>query len=129
MPAFEIDTNAAAEKITPDLVKDMTNLVAEMLGLEPKCLTVFPCGLQWLTVIFRPNPLMQWAGTSDLCAVCKLTAIKNVNEEANRGYTEKVFKFMGERLSIPGDRMYCVFFSPEPTHVGFTGKLFSDIMK
>jgi len=119
MPAFEIDTNAAAEKITPDLVKDLTNLLAEMLGIEPK----------FMTVIFRPNPLMQWAGTSDLCAVCKLTAIKNVNEEANRGYTEKVFKFMGERLSIPGDRMYCVFFSPEPTHVGFTGKLFSDIMK
>jgi len=117
MPAFEVDTNAPAEKITPDLVKDLTELLAEMLGLEPK----------FLSVIFRPNPLMRWAATTEPCAVCRLTAINDVNEEKNRGYTEKVFKFMQERLNVPGDRMYCIFFSPAPTHVGFTGRIFADL--
>ena len=36
MPAFEIDTNAPAEKITPELVKELTELLAEMLALDVK---------------------------------------------------------------------------------------------
>ncbi|XP_037088446.1 macrophage migration inhibitory factor homolog [Pollicipes pollicipes] len=119
MPAFEIDTNAPEAKITPEVVKELTELLAEMLGLETK----------YLTVIFRPNPRMMWAATPEPCAVCRLTAINNVNEEANRKYTEKVFKFMNDKFGIPGDRMYVIFFNPASTHVGFTGRLFSDLMR
>jgi len=117
MPAFEIDTNAPEEKITPELVKELTELLAEMLGLEVK----------FLSVIFRPNPRMTWAGTSEPCAVCRLTAINDIDEEHNRTYTQKVFNFMKDKLDIPDYRMYAIFFSPAPTHVGYTGRLFSDM--
>jgi len=118
MPAFEIDTNAPEEKITPEIVKELTELLAEMLGLDPK----------FLTVIFRPNPSMMWAGTPEPCAVCRLTAINDVNEEKNRGYTEKIFNYMKEKFDIPGERMYAIFCNPPATHVGYTARLFSDLM-
>ena len=36
MPAFEIDTNAPQDKITPQLTKELTELLAEMLSLDVK---------------------------------------------------------------------------------------------
>ena len=60
---------------------------------------------QFLSVIFRPNPRMVWAGTAEPCAVCRLTAINNIDEEHNRGYTEKIFKFMHDKFGVPGDRL------------------------
>ncbi|XP_037090764.1 macrophage migration inhibitory factor-like [Pollicipes pollicipes] len=96
---------------------ELTELLAKLLGLDVK----------YMTVIFRPNPRMMWAGTPEPCAVCRLTAIHNVNEEANRRFTEKVFKFMNDKLNLPGNRMYILFYSPAANHVGFTGRLFSDL--
>ncbi|XP_043202819.1 macrophage migration inhibitory factor homolog isoform X1 [Amphibalanus amphitrite] len=117
MPAFEIDTNVSEDKITPQITMELTELLAEMLSLDVK----------FLSVIFRPNPRMVWAGTAEPCAVCRLTAINNIDEEHNRGYTEKIFKFMHDKFGVPGDRMYSIFVTPGASNVGYTGRLFSDM--
>ncbi|KAF0295571.1 Macrophage migration inhibitory factor [Amphibalanus amphitrite] len=119
MPVLEIDTNVPQEKITPEVVQNLTKLLSEMLGL----------GLEWFPVVFRPNPLMMWGGTSEPCAVCRLTSVNNIDEEANRKHTEKLFNFMKEHLGIPGNRMYILYTSPSADDVGHKGVLISDLRK
>lgn len=83
---------------------------------------------KYMSVIFRPNPLMMWGGTGEPCAACRITAINYIDEQNNKEYTKDIFKFMSDKLEIPGDRMYTIFMNPANTHVGFMGILFKDIM-
>ena len=51
MPVLEIDTNVAQEKITPELVQEITKLLSEMLDLEISVrMYVHPC--RGLTSLF-----------------------------------------------------------------------------
>ncbi|KAG7154479.1 Macrophage migration inhibitory factor-like [Homarus americanus] len=84
MPYLEIATNLTKEKITPEILTNLSKLLSAILG--------------------KAEQLMTFGGSSDPCATALLISLGKLGVEENKGHAAKIYEFVENSLGIPGDR-------------------------
>ncbi|QRV86763.1 macrophage migration inhibitory factor [Ceratobasidium sp. AG-Ba] len=119
MPSIQISTNVKPrdEAHEKELVLELSKFCAQLLS-KPET---------YISVEFTHVPTLTFAGTFDPAFLMTITSLDNINPEANAKYSQELFKFLNERLNIPGDRGYITFNDPGRTHLGHKATTFATI--
>ncbi|XP_042207489.1 macrophage migration inhibitory factor homolog isoform X2 [Homarus americanus] len=118
MPYLEIATNLTKEKITPEILTNLSKLLSAILGKAE----------QYCVVRVIPDQLMTFGGSSDPCATALLISLGKLGVEENKGHAAKIYEFVENSLGIPGDRMYIQFFDKPSSEIGYKGTTFHQLL-
>jgi len=116
MPTLVLTTNVKV----PDhkqFVLEFSKLGAEVLSKPEK----------YISVDFKYNETLSFAGTFEPAAQLVITSLDNINPEKNEAYSATLFKFFKDKLGVPGDRAYVVFNDPGRAYIGHEGTTFATI--
>ncbi|OWA52707.1 putative Macrophage migration inhibitory factor [Hypsibius exemplaris] len=117
MPTFKLHTNVPKSQIPVDLLKELTDLLADALQ-KPK---------MYLCIHIVPDQIMSFAGTEEPCGHAFLGSIGSIGGEKNKELAKILFNKIEERLKIPQNRLYIQFVDYPANDLGFQGKTFKDI--
>ncbi|XP_063876099.1 macrophage migration inhibitory factor homolog [Scylla paramamosain] len=117
MPFLEVSTNLPKEKVTPEVLSGLSKMVSEMLDKSESY-----CMMHVL-----PDQLMTFGGTSEPCAVVRLSSIGRLGVELNKKHAAKIFAFMDKHLGISNDRMFMAFQDLDSSTVGYKGTTFHEL--
>nr|CDJ88729.1 Macrophage migration inhibitory factor domain containing protein [Haemonchus contortus] len=115
MPVFSFHTNVAASKVTPDLLKQISALVARILH-KPE---------SYVCVHVVPDQHMIFAGTDEPCGVGVLKSIGGVGGSKNNEHAKALFALIKDHLGISGNRMYVEFIDIGAADIAFNSKTFA----
>lgn len=118
MPTLTVQTNVKAEKIPENLVKDLVDVVANVLG-KPK---------SYVVVLVQPDQLMSWGGSDDPCAIVSLGSIGQISKDKNIKTTQAISSRLEQTLGIKDDRIYIIFTDLQAANVGYTNTTFATIL-
>ncbi|THH31886.1 hypothetical protein EUX98_g2321 [Antrodiella citrinella] len=116
MPTLELKTNVKVAN-PKELMADFAKLAADLLG-KP---------LPSISTSYTYNETLTFAGTFDPAFILNITSLGNINPEANETYSQKLFAYFGEKLSVPHDRAYITFIDPGNANIGFKSTHFGII--
>ncbi|VDL70266.1 unnamed protein product [Nippostrongylus brasiliensis] len=115
MPVFQLHTNVSNEKVTPELLKQISSLVARLLH-KPE---------SYVAVHVVPDQQMTFAGTDEPCGVGVLKSIGGVGQSQNNGHAKALFALIKDHLGIAGNRMYIEFVDIAATDIAHNGRTFA----
>lgn len=116
MPAIVLTSNIKPADL-PAFVKEFSKVTAELLGKPEK----------YISVDFRHNETLSFAGTFDPAFLLVITSLGNINPEVNEKYSATLFAYLKEKLGVPGDRGYITFNDPGNAYIGHEGTTFATI--
>uniref|UniRef100_UPI004072FD72 hpMIF2 n=1 Tax=Heligmosomoides polygyrus TaxID=6339 RepID=UPI004072FD72 len=114
-PVFSFHTNVSEDKVTPELLKQISALVARILH-KPE---------SYVAVHIVPDQKMTFAGTDAPCGVGVLKSIGGVGEAQNNSHAKALFAIIKDHLGISGNRMYIEFVDIGAADIAFNGKTFA----
>ncbi|KAK8738720.1 hypothetical protein OTU49_003643 [Cherax quadricarinatus] len=118
MPCLEIATNIPKERITPEVVADLSKLFSTTMR-KPE---------QYCMVRVIPGQLMTFGGSFNPCAVATVMSIGNLGVQENKAHAQKIFEFTEKTLGIPNDRMYIIFTDKPASEIGYKSTTFHEIL-
>ncbi|EJD37888.1 Tautomerase/MIF [Auricularia subglabra TFB-10046 SS5] len=116
MPALVLTSNVKPADLQ-SFVKEFSKVSAETLSKPGK----------YISIDFRHNETLSFAGTFDPAFLLVITSLGNVNPSANEKYSAAFFAFLKEKLGVPGDRGYITFSDPGNAFLGHEGTTFATI--
>merc|ERR1712178_480503 len=116
MPSFQIFTNVAKADLPENIIEELTENIADILGGVPK---------KMVLIHIVPDQLMGFGGTTEPAAVCELGCIGKIGEDENKEYAVKLGTLIHEKLAVPADRMYITFTNLKREYVGWNCKTFA----
>lgn len=117
MPILEIATNIPKEKVTSDIILNLSKELAAVIGKPEK----------FIVIRVLTDQLMSFIGSLDPCGTAVLKSIGNLGVEENKAISSKMFSFIKENLGIPDDRLYIQFVDMSTSEVGYKGTTFHEI--
>ncbi|ETN81531.1 hypothetical protein RB195_008732 [Necator americanus] len=115
MPVFQLSTNVSQSKVTPELLKQISSLVARILH-KPE---------SYVCVHVVADQSMTFAGTDDPCAVGSLKSIGGVGGSQNNSHAKALFALIKDHLEIEGNRMYIEFVDIGAGDIAYNGRTFA----
>ena len=110
MPMLNLKCSKA---VPPELVAEMSSVVAETIGKPEKFVMV---------AVSQTDLLM--GGTADAAAHAEVKSIGGLDRVVNHEITMKLCLLMEDWLGIPQDRVYVTFQSVDAAFWGWNGKTF-----
>ncbi|KAJ1355798.1 hypothetical protein KIN20_013342 [Parelaphostrongylus tenuis] len=111
---FSLHTNVGHDKVTPELLKQISALVARILH-KPE---------SYVAVHVVPDQKMTFAGTADPCGVGVLKSIGGVGGKQNNEHAKALFALIKDHLGIDGNRMYIEFVDIGASDIAYNSKTF-----
>ncbi|KAL6728421.1 hypothetical protein Aduo_010196 [Ancylostoma duodenale] len=115
MPVFQLHTNVSQDKVTPDLLKQISALVARILH-KPE---------SYVAVHVVPDQKMTFAGTDGPCGIGILKSIGGVGGSQNNSHAKALFALIKDHLGIEGSRMYIEFVDIGAADIAHNGRTFA----
>lgn len=107
MPLVQVDTNLGDREIPADFGENFTNIIADILN-KPK---------ERISVTVHSNLNMYFKGSSNACAVVRISSIGVFDEERNKAYGTPILNFLNAALGLPDDRITLALFPLEAYNV------------
>ncbi|XP_071502036.1 macrophage migration inhibitory factor-like [Diadema antillarum] len=114
MPLLQVFTNVRDSKIPDGFLSDMSDMFQKAIG-KP---------MEAILVSVVPNQTMMFGGSSDACALAKMTSIGSLGIEENKNLTKVITAAMA-KMNVAADRMYVIFRDIAPQDVGFNNTTFA----
>ncbi|EZG70939.1 macrophage migration inhibitory factor [Gregarina niphandrodes] len=115
MPYCRIETNVAADKVTPQMAEELGKLVAKTTG-KP---------LSYCAGAIVPGVPMSFGGDAATpCAQAVLMSIGCLGGDLNKRHSKAIADFTNKTLGVAPDRMYIQFVDAAGSNVGFNGNTF-----
>ncbi|KAK4299437.1 hypothetical protein Pmani_028285 [Petrolisthes manimaculis] len=118
MPVFQLFTNVPKEKITPQILTELTKVLSTVLG-KPQ---------DYCMVHIAPDQLMSFGGSTAPCGAARLTSVGKLGVQENKNHAKQFYEYLEKHLGIPGDRMYIEFTDKESSEIGYKGTTFHEIL-
>ncbi|CEF99936.1 Macrophage migration inhibitory factor [Ostreococcus tauri] len=113
-PSLVVHTNVAMGDKKRAFLLAASRSIAETLKKPESYVAV--CAMDELDVI--------WGGTSDPCALCRVTSLGSINLENNRELSEDLCELLGE-FGIDGKRVYITFEDIPRENMGYDSATFA----
>ena len=114
MPLIRMETSAEmTDEEKGQIVSELSRIAADAIG-KPEA---------YVMALISPA-VMTMAGTSGPAAFLDVRSIGGLNQGVNREISKRVATLLGDRLSIPADRVYISFNSVAGVDWGYNGSTF-----
>ncbi|KAI8334384.1 Tautomerase/MIF superfamily [Chlamydoabsidia padenii] len=118
MPVLEISSQVAPKDLKA-FIKRLSVIFAEQIGKpEAYCLVTFTKVDEFI-----------FAGSTDNGYIIRVGSIGNIAEERNINLTKAITDELKKELGIDNNRGYVLFQDYPAANIGFTGTVFSTILK
>ncbi|PAA80423.1 hypothetical protein BOX15_Mlig020724g2, partial [Macrostomum lignano] len=107
-------TNVSGSQIDSQLLRDLTDLLAQKLGKPDS----------YCTVHISPDQRMAFGGTEDPCGHATLLSLGGLSANLNREISKALADFFSTRLGIPPSRCYIRFIDCQRHELGWNGGTF-----
>ncbi|KIJ23029.1 hypothetical protein M422DRAFT_217691, partial [Sphaerobolus stellatus SS14] len=122
MPSLTLTTNIEIPNVKEfclEFSKVLFTVPEKFLGFSEK----------YMSIQYMHNANLTFAGTFDPGALLAITSLESFSSsEKNEKYSAAFFKFFQEKLGIPSDRAYIIFYDAGRERLGYQGTIFSVIL-